>query len=93
MRMITAGAVALALASAIGASSASAQTYIYGYDRYDSDASPYYADSDNAYVEPRYYGYRAYRPDRPTRPEDYRTGSSRWWQQMDREDRGGRGAR
>jgi hypothetical protein len=26
-------------------------------------------------------------------PENYRTGSSRWWQEMDRTDRGGRGGR
>jgi len=26
-------------------------------------------------------------------PEDYRTGSSDWWQEMDRTDRGGRGSR
>lgn len=32
-----------------------------------------------------YYGYR------PHYPEAYRTGSSRWWQEMDRQDRGGRG--
>jgi hypothetical protein len=33
--------------------------------------------------QPRYrqYGY----------PENYRTGSRRWWEEMDREDRGGRG--
>jgi hypothetical protein len=31
----------------------------------------------------REYGY----------PEDYRTGSNRWWQEMDRDDRGGRGGR
>ena len=31
----------------------------------------------------REYGY----------PENYRTGSSNWWQEMDREDRGGRGGR
>jgi hypothetical protein len=26
-------------------------------------------------------------------PENYRTGSSSWWQEMDRTDRGGRGSR
>jgi hypothetical protein len=31
----------------------------------------------------REYGY----------PENYRTGSRRWWDEMDREDRGGRGRR
>jgi uncharacterized protein YodC (DUF2158 family) len=31
----------------------------------------------------RRYGY----------PEDYKTGSSDWWQEMDRTDRGGRGSR
>ena len=36
----------------------------------------------------RGYGYRYYGP---MLPEAYRTGSSRWWQEMDREDRGGRG--
>ena len=36
----------------------------------------------------RGYGYRYYGP---LYPEAYRTGSSRWWQEMDREDRGGRG--
>ena len=33
----------------------------------------------------RVYGYG------PRRAEDYRTGSGRWWRQMDREGRGGRG--
>ena len=37
------------------------------------------------------YGYGYSRG--PTYPEAYRTGSSRWWQEMDREDRGGRGNR
>ena len=38
----------------------------------------------------RYYGYRS-----PSGygPDAYRTGSSRWWSEMDREDRGGRGNR
>jgi hypothetical protein len=36
----------------------------------------------------RGYGYRYYGP---LYPEAYRTGSSRWWQEMDRDDRGGRG--
>ena len=35
------------------------------------------------YRSPREYGY----------PENYRTGSSNWWQEMDRTDRGGRGRR
>ena len=39
----------------------------------------------------RGYGYRGYYG--PLYPEAYRTGSSRWWQEMDREDRGGRGSR
>jgi hypothetical protein len=38
----------------------------------------------------RGYGYRYYGP---LYPEAYRPGSSRWWQEMDREDRGGRGRR
>jgi hypothetical protein len=38
----------------------------------------------------RGYGYRYYGP---LYPEAYRTGSNRWWQEMDREDRGGRGRR
>jgi hypothetical protein len=33
----------------------------------------------------RYYGYREY-----GYPENYRTGSRRWWEEMDREGRGGR---
>jgi hypothetical protein len=43
----------------------------------------------------RTYGYRpTYRGrgyDGPHYPEAYRTGSQRWWQEMDRQDRGGRG--
>jgi hypothetical protein len=39
----------------------------------------------------RGYGYRGYYG--PLYPEAYRTGSSRWWQEMDRDDRGGRGQR
>lgn len=34
----------------------------------------------------RVYGYG------PRRAEDYRTGSGRWWRQMDREGRAGRGS-
>jgi hypothetical protein len=34
------------------------------------------------------YGYSG-----PHYPEAYRTGSARWWQEMDRQDRGGRGGR
>ena len=41
----------------------------------------YYPYPSNGY----YYG--------PTLPEAYPVGSSRWWQEMDREDRGGRGSR
>jgi len=36
----------------------------------------------------RGYGYRYYGP---LYPEAYRTGTRRWWQEMDRDDRGGRG--
>jgi hypothetical protein len=36
----------------------------------------------------RGYGYRQWRP---RDPEAYPTGSSYWWQEMDRQDRGGRG--
>src|SRR5262245_34159057 len=36
----------------------------------------------------RGYGYRYYGP---LYPEAYPTGSRRWWQEMDRDDRGGRG--
>ena len=49
------------------------------------------------YDTPGGYGYYPYRGDRnyygPTLPEAYPVGSSRWWQEMDREDRGGRGSR
>ena len=44
----------------------------------------------------RGYGYYPYRGGYyygPTLPEAYPVGSSRWWQEMDREDRGGRGSR
>lgn len=44
----------------------------------------------------RGYGYYPYRGGYyygPTLPEAYPAGSSRWWQEMDREDRGGRGGR
>jgi hypothetical protein len=37
---------------------------------------------------PRYRSYGYYGP---LYPEAYPTGSRRWWQEMDREDRGGRG--
>jgi len=40
------------------------------------------------YRSPRAYGY-----DGPHYPEAYPTGSTRWWQEMDRQDRGGRGGR
>ena len=46
---------------------------------------------------PRGYGYYPYPGGGyyygPTLPEAYPAGSSRWWQEMDREDRGGRGGR
>ena len=39
---------------------------------------------------PRVYGYYAERDERHLRrPEEFRTGSRRWWKQMDREGRGG----
>jgi hypothetical protein len=45
----------------------------------------------------RGYGYYPYRGSGyyygPTLPEAYPAGSNRWWQEMDREDRGGRGGR
>jgi hypothetical protein len=40
------------------------------------------------YRAPRTYGYEG-----PHYPEAYPTGSQRWWQEMDRQDRGGRGGR
>jgi hypothetical protein len=50
--------------------------------------------SDHGSRHCRWYGapYRGYYYG-PLYPEDYRTGSGRWWQEMDREDRGGRGRR
>jgi len=36
--------------------------------------------------------YRGYGYYGPNLPEAYPTGSSRWWEEMDREDRGGRGS-
>ena len=48
--------------------------------------APYRGDGYYPYRgEGYYYG--------PTLPEAYPVGSSRWWQEMDREDRGGRGSR
>lgn len=44
---------------------------------------------DAPYRGHRGYGYYY----GPTLPEAYPVGSSRWWQEMDREDRGGRGSR
>lgn len=38
----------------------------------------------------RYYGYRPRRGYGEHEPEAYPTGSARWWQEMDRLDRGGR---
>jgi hypothetical protein len=37
------------------------------------------------------YGYRATRYREYNNPDAYRTGSSHWWEEMDRQDRGGRG--
>jgi hypothetical protein len=42
----------------------------------------------------RWYGSRSHRSygyTGPTYPEAYRPGSNRWWQEMDRDERGGRG--
>jgi hypothetical protein len=39
------------------------------------------------------YGYRSYRRSQYREygfPENYRSGSTRWWQEMDRQERGGR---
>ena len=49
---------------------------------------------DRSYSEyrygPRVYGYSSERYERHLRsPEEYRTGSRRWWKQMDRQGRGG----
>jgi hypothetical protein len=41
----------------------------------------------------RYRGYRVYGYSGPYRSDAYRAGSRRWWQEMDREGRGGRGNR
>jgi hypothetical protein len=41
----------------------------------------------------RHGGYRVYGYTGPHYPEAYRTGSGRWWQEMDRAGRGGRGGR
>lgn len=55
------------------------------YD-YDDDYGPSWYDRSG----PRVYGYAYDRDERHLRrPEAYRTGSRRWWQQMDRQGRGG----
>jgi hypothetical protein len=41
----------------------------------------------------RHGGYRVYGYSGPYRSDAYRTGTRRWWQEMDREGRGGRGNR
>ena len=70
------------LAAAVGAQSAAQDVayrcwWRYG-QRHCRGSGPHY----------RGYGYRYYGP---LYPEAYRTGSGRWWQEMDRDDRGGRG--
>ncbi len=56
-----------------------------GYGTYND-----YRDHRDYRSGPRVYGY--YYDDTPRhlrQPEDYRTGSKRWWKQMDRQGRGG----
>lgn len=84
--------VAIGLATAAWTGSASAQgvgvdLYVGPtYDRYYYDAPAY---SDYRYG-PRVYGYYYENGERHLRqPEEYRTGSKRWWKQMDRTGRGG----
>ena len=54
---------------------------------------PYYGDYRGYYgygYGPRVYGYYEERNERHLRqPDDYRTGSRRWWKQMERSGRSG----
>jgi hypothetical protein len=88
-RSVIVSALAASVSMAAWGGSASAQSVgIYvGPPAYDS----YYYDDYRDYRSgPRVYGYSYERSGRHLRqPEDYRTGSKRWWKQMDRQGRGG----
>lgn len=87
--LLTALAAGLSMgATFTGASAQSVELYVgppAAYDSYyDYGAYPTYG------YGPRVYGYYYGANDRHLRqPEDYRTGSKRWWKQMDRTGRGG----
>jgi hypothetical protein len=59
-----------------------------GYQVCDRYGGPGVYDGWNYYDAPA-YGWRT----TPARPEDYPTGSRRWWDEMGREDRAGSGGR
>jgi hypothetical protein len=91
-RSIIVTGLAASVSMAAWCGSASAQGV--GVDLYvgPSAYDGYY--DDRSYSEyrygPRVYGYYGERDERHLRrPEEYRTGSRRWWKQMDREGRGG----
>lgn len=87
-----------AVAAVAGAAAFTSAATAQGVELYvgPSAAYGYYYDDDYYHrgysYGPRVYGYyndgysgRGYYRD----PDNYRTGSSRWWQQMDRQGRGG----
>lgn len=92
-RSVLMGALAACVSTASWCGSATAQSVEFyvgpsgSYDRYYDE--PAYRDYSYG---PRVYGYYS-DDDRNQRhlrqPEDYRTGSKRWWKQMDRTGRGG----
>ncbi len=86
--ILTALTASVSMAAWCGTASAQGVEVYVGpsaaYDDYD-----YRSYRDYSYG-PRVYGYYYDRDQRHLRqPEDYRTGSKRWWKQMDRQGRGG----
>lgn len=84
-------AIALAVALPVFASS-QAKAFFWDDDTYSRPTYTYYAparyDGERRYYRRDYRALRYYRSNE--RAERYRTGSRRWWNSMDQDDRGGR---
>jgi hypothetical protein len=88
---LTLSAITLAAALPVFASS-QANAFFWDDDAYSRPAYSYYGparyDGERRTYRRDYRGLRYYRSNE--RAEHYRTGSRRWWNSMDQDDRGGR---
>lgn len=83
-----AAGVSVAACGSASAQSAGVEVYVGPPAAYDAYYD-YPAYREYRYA-PRAYGYYGER--RVPKAEDYRTGSNRWWRQMEREGRSGQGS-